>query len=131
MSQTVQGETKTYCEVLYPGIFFSENDVFEVNYRDPNAIAIKHKNAFAFQFFDQERTQIKVGSKTQTVSGERKNESDWYYPGGQVFTLEQVKQLDGDYRTLISNMECNGYASVVRTRCGNFQPFDGTKARIL
>jgi len=131
MAIEVNGDTKTYVEVMYPGILFSESDIQEVDYRDPDAIAKKYKNAFGFRFFDQERTQVKVGSKTQTVSGERKNESKFYYPGGKTFTTAEVKKLKGDHEILISNMEGNGYAKVVRTRMGNFQPFDSKTDEII
>lgn len=132
MAVQVDGETKTYVEIMYPGTLFSESEIKEVNSgRDPYAVAHEHKNAFGFRFFDQERTQVKVGSKTQVVSGERKNDSKFYYPGGQTFTVEEVKRLKGDHEILISNMEGNGYKKVVRTRRGNFQPFDSKTDEII
>jgi hypothetical protein len=131
MAIEVNGDTKTYVEVMYPGILFSESDVQEVDYRDPDAIAKKFKNAFGFRFFDQERTQVKVGGKTSTVSGERRNESRFYYPDGETFTVDEVKKLKGDHKILISNMEGNGYKKVVRTRMGNFQPFDSKTDEII
>jgi|SRR5271157_4054613 len=125
MTTQVSGTTKTYVEVLYHSILFSENQVEEVSYRDPNAIATKYKNAFGFRFFDQERTNVKIGGKDQTVYGERKHESQWYYPGGQVFTVEDVEKLKPkkDFEILISNMRGNGYKKVVKTRHGGFVPF--------
>jgi hypothetical protein len=131
MTTEVTGETKTYVEVMYPGILFSESSVEEVDYRDPYAVAKKYKNAFGFRFFDQERTEVKVGSKKQTVSGERKNESKFYYPDGETYTVADVKKLKGDHSILISNMEGNGYKKVVRTRMGNFQPFDSKTDEII
>lgn len=131
MAKQVRGETKTYVEVLYPGILFSETEITEVDNRDPDAIAQKYKNAFGLRFFDQERTEVKIGSKQQTVSGERKNESKLYYPNAQTFTVADVKKLPGDHTILISNMECNGYKKVVRTRVGNFQPFDPETDELL
>jgi hypothetical protein len=122
MKTSVNGKTKTYVELLYHSLLFSENEVEEVATRDPQAIAEKHKNAFGFRFFDQARTEVELDGKTQTVFGERRMESPWYYPGGVLYTLEQVKQLTPkkDYSILIGNMEMNNYPAVVKTRHGGF-----------
>jgi hypothetical protein len=122
---TLSGKTKTYVELLYHSILFSENEVVEVDSRDSEAIANKYKNAFGFHFFDQARTDVELDGKTQPVFGERRTVSPWYYPGGKVYTLNDVKSLKPkkDYEILISNMEGNGYSKVVKTRHGGFVPF--------
>lgn len=43
---------------------------------------------------------------------------------GQEYTAEQVEQLPGDHDILLANMRGNGWAKVVRTRCGNWQPVE-------
>ena len=119
----LSGETKTYVELIFHSIIFSESSVEEVNSgRDPYAVATKHKNAFGFRFFDQSRKEVELDGKTSTVHGEKRNLSPWYYPGGQIFTLADVKKLTPkkDYEILISNMEGNGYSHVCKTRHGGF-----------
>ncbi len=131
MKTEVQGETKTYVKVYYPGIIFSEDEVVEVGNRDVKKVAKKYKNAYAFRFFDQARADVKIDGQTKKVFGEERNGSKTYYPGGEVLTLADVKRLDGDHKILISNMECNGYKKVVRSRVGNFQPFDDKKDEVI
>jgi hypothetical protein len=120
----LSGETKTYVELIYHSILFSESSTEEVTSRDPQAILEdkKTKNAFGFRFFDQSRTEVELDGATTKVFGEKRNVSPWYYPGGQIFTLEDVKQLKPkkDYEILISNMEGNGYTHVCKTRHGGF-----------
>jgi len=125
MKRTVTGRTKTYVELLYHSVLFSETEVVEVGSRDPVAVAEKHKNAFGFHFFDQARTEVELDGNAQTVFGERRTVSPWYYPGGKVYTLEDVKSMkpEKEYEILISNMEGNGYPKVVKTRHGGFVPF--------
>ena len=120
----LSGETKTYVELIFHSIIFSETSVEEVSSRDPQAILEnkKTKNAFGFRFFDQSRKDVELDGKTSTVHGEKRNVSPWYYPGGQIFTLADVKKLTPkkDYEILISNMEGNGYSHVCKTRHGGF-----------
>jgi len=120
----LSGETKTYVELIFHSIIFSETSVEEVSSRDPQAVLEnkKTKNAFGFRFFDQSRKDVELDGKTSTVHGEKRNVSPWYYPGGQIFTLADVKKLTPkkDYEILISNMEGNGYSHVCKTRHGGF-----------
>jgi hypothetical protein len=127
----VHGETKTYVKIYYPGILFSEDEVVEVDHRDGEKIAKKYKNAYAFRFYDQAREDVVIDGCTQTVFGEERNSGKTCYPGGEVLTLADVKRLPGDYKILIGNMKCNGYKKVVRSRLGNFQPFDDAKDEIV
>jgi hypothetical protein len=124
----LSGETKTYVELIYHSLIFSETSVEEVTSRDPQAVIENgnHKKAFGFRFFDQSRKEVELDGKTTIVHGEKRNISPWYYPGGQIFTLEDVKNLTPkkDYAILISNMEGNGYASVCKTRHGGFVPVE-------
>ena len=114
----------TFVEVLYPGSFYPEESVHKVKARNPNAIAEKYPKAFCFQFYDVVQKRIVVDGEEQLVSGKRKNKSGRYYPDAALFTVAGLKRLPGDYSILISNMEGNGWSRVVRTRCGNFQPFE-------
>lgn len=115
---------KTYCEISYPGSFYSEEQVIEVEARQPEEIAKKYPGSFAFQFFDQVKQKVEVDGAKRMVFGDRKNLSPKYFPGGELFTKTQVDALGPDYRILRSNMNNDGWGVVVKTRRGNFQPFD-------
>jgi|SRR5208282_2821641 len=126
--------TKMYVEILYPGILFSEEDAHEVKSRNPMAIAKGLKAAaFAFRFYDQVETEVTVGGETKTVASKERNKSGIYYPDGQIFNLEEVKKLKPakEYSILASNMEINKWPIVVKTRCGNWQPFDPAKDEVI
>jgi len=114
--------TKTYVEFFYPGSFFSESEVKEVKTRSTSLFV--PAGAFAFQFYDQSSKKTKINGEEQTVWGKRKNLSGKYYPKGMKFNLEDVRGMGKDYSILASNMECNDWPFVVRTRCGNFQPLE-------
>lgn len=114
---------KTYCEIWYPGSFYSEEQVIEVTERQPSAIADKYPSAFAFQFFDQVSKEVEVDGVTRTVRGDRKNLSPKYFPGGKTFNKEEIEAMGPEYRILRSNMNNDGWGVVVKTRRGNFQPF--------
>lgn len=94
---------KHYVEYLYPGILVSETSVKEVAERDVKAVDLSD-GCFGFRFFDRTVTVI----DGETLTGDRKNVSGWYYQGEKM-TLEQVKATygsDHNYRILISNMSC-------------------------
>ena len=76
---------KHYVEFLYPGLFVSEASVEEIAERDVKKVELPD-NCFGFCFFDRTVTVI----DGQTLTGDRKNVSGWYYQGEKM-TLEQVK----------------------------------------
>lgn len=120
----------TYVRVFYPGVLFAEDDTFKVGRRSPQRIARKYKNCFSFYFFDRIEKPTKVGGQKKVVTTSELNKSPHYFPNGELFTVEKLKKLTGDYKILISNMEINNWPVVVKTRCGNFQPFE-KKDKIL
>jgi hypothetical protein len=116
--------TCTYVELLYPGIFLPEESTMKVAHRDPITTARCYPAAYSFQFYDLTTVEVIVDGKSRTASGDRKNLSPKYYPNGRVLTQKEVASEDGDHRILISNMEGNGWDRVVKTRAGNYQPFE-------
>jgi hypothetical protein len=109
---------QTYVEFMFPGSFFSETTTRKVSSRvTPTDIP---EGAYGYRFFD--RQELTEGG--ETLIGKNTNYSGTTYPGGVTFTVEQVENLPGDYKILASNMRNNGYDLVVRTRRGNFQPFN-------
>ena len=112
---------KHYVEYLYPGIIVSETSVSEIPERDVSKVNISDR-CFGFRFFDRTVTVV----DGELLTGDRKNVSGWHYQGEKM-TLEQVKATngnDGKYDILISNMECNGWSTVVKTKFGQFMPLE-------
>lgn len=112
-------------EFIYPGSLFSEESSAVIDHRDPARVKIED-GAFAFRFYDLKTLAGTLEDGSPISKSERINISKTYYPGGEVFTADDVARLEPkeDYRILLSNMRGNGYGLVVRTRRGNFQPFD-------
>lgn len=110
---------KHYVEYLYPGIIVSKTSVNEIPERDVNKVDIP-ANCFGFRFFDRMVTVV----DGETLTSDKNNVSGWHYQGEKM-TLEQAKATygnDGEHNILISNMEINGYAAVVKTKFGQFIP---------
>ena len=117
-----------YVEFLYPGTLFSESSLEKRNTYSPDNIKIP-KSAFGFRFC--ERVESTVDG--EVVCGTMKYEEGIYYaPGATIYSLKDVKagKIGGDVSILISDMECNGYATVVKTNRGNIQPF-GTNDSLI
>lgn len=109
---------KHYVEFFYPGSFFPETRVREIQDRTSPATNVP-EGAYGWRVFSQET--ITMGG--ETLTGKPKDYGPMVY-FGEIMTLEDVRALGGDYRILISNMEINGWDRVVRTVRGNFQPLN-------
>lgn len=110
--------TKHYVEFSFPGEFFSEYTVQEVAERNPELVKVP-EGVFAYRFFDRSEAIV----DGETIVGDRKNFSPLTYLG-TAYTLEEVKAQFPECTPLISNMECNGWNRVVKTRRGNWQPLE-------
>ncbi len=115
-------KVQTYVEYLYPGVLASEISASPVATRNiaKTALALP-EDAYGFRFFD--RTEATVNG--EELLGKPKNFSPTYYPGGKIYTLEQVEK--GDLKTprcdiLLGNMIRNNFPRVVETRTGNVYP---------
>ena len=124
--------TKTFVEFTCPGAFFNETYSREVDTRDPSCLQIPD-NAYAFQFYDIiGTTQViwnlkSVDNERVTMKSERMNLSLRYYLNGKVMTYDEVAAEVPNNKILLSNMKCNGWRGVIKTRFGNFQPFTDGK----
>ena len=111
---------KHYVEFYYPGSLVAETEVKQIKNRKERFKIPEY--AFGYRFFDKEEVEV----KGETLTGRRKNWSGMHY-FGEVMSLKEVKEQRLSIRgskTLIRNMEGNGWKRVVKTRCGNFQPFE-------
>lgn len=113
-----------HAEYASPGSFFSETGAVQLEARDVDeAVAKAPGHAFCFQLFDRYVIDFEYDKRRFQVAPKRTNESGRYYLGGETFTLEQVRAMGDDFRTLAANMNGN-WPLVIRTRHGNWQPFD-------
>lgn len=98
-----------------PGTFLAEQTTKEIDSWDTEKAIemsrdIKERYGalpYGFYFTTRSRGKDDLDSKVSATSG-------MYYLGGEIFNLEQIKaKNDPDDRTLISNMEHNGWNQVV------------------
>lgn len=102
---------KHYIEFIYPGVFFSESNIKEINKRNPKSVEIPNA-AFGFRFMDREEMELKSG---EILKGDFKNISGWYYEGKKM-TLKDVKMEMPAKNILIDNMLLNKWKSIVWTK---------------
>lgn len=109
---------KHFVTFLSPGTFVHEtterpiesHDVEEAK-RLAHGIEERHGAIpFAFYFTTRERGDNDLDSK-------QCYQSPTYYLGGYVWTVEDIeKRDDRDYKTLLSNMRCNKWETVVENK---------------
>lgn len=122
-------QRQTMMEVYYPGAIVSETECLEVKSRDHANIKLSPR-AFGYKFFDRvtQEATLEDGTKVPHVKSE--NYSVMYFPDGEIYTLAQVERLFPDLEILAANMRNNGYPAVVKTRRGNWMPFNSGEAEI-
>jgi hypothetical protein len=103
-----------YVKILYPGSFVSEESHQKINLRKEFELP---KNAYGYQFYDKEKTII----NGEELEGKAKHRTKTFLKG-IIYTLEEVKRLFPESRTLISNMEINKWDKVIKCAQG-FLPF--------
>jgi hypothetical protein len=111
--------------------FFTEEYSFQIPERTfAAALEVMPNHCSYFRFYDlvdgplPDAVPTPEGVSVQ-YRYERLNVSGPVYPGGTLFNADDIRQMnaDGRYDILLSNMECNGWARVVRHRGGGFQPY--------
>lgn len=108
--------TRTYVEFFSDGPLSRDFQIEEVPNRD--ALPTPPDSAFVFRFFDINIVHI----NGIEYASNRLNVSGLTYIDGDVLSLDDVKKSVPNNRILLSNMEREGLAYVVRTRDGHFQP---------
>jgi len=109
---------KHYVRLFFPGVFFAETSECIIKTRDVNNITIPD-NCYGYMFYDREETML---HGVELQSGEINKTGIHYF--GRAMTLAEVKKELPSERILIFKMENNGWDRVVKTRTGNFQPFE-------
>ena len=116
---------RTYIEFVYPGTLFNETSTKEVKSRDTARVNVPD-GAFGFKFFDILEATVEADGKSVKLTSARINESPMFYYGGRIYTRAEAAREIPNNRTLLSNMDGNGWDRVIKTRAGDFQPFEET-----
>jgi len=110
--------------------FFPEMVIKDVPSRDPEmAREMCPAYCCCFQFYDEcyERATTEAGEAVEVNRKVVDIGPTYYMPPAAVVGLAEVRAMVArnpkTYSILLSNMEINGYESVVRTRTGNMVPF--------
>lgn len=108
-----------------PGSFFNEEETVELPERSVEAaVQAAPKWAFAFKLYDSPLCDFEFPADLFRLVPIPQNESHRYYIGGTLYTVEEVEAMGDDFRILASNMRGNRWPHVIKTRAGNFQPFE-------
>jgi hypothetical protein len=122
---------KHHARYALPGSFLNESDSRELSDRSADAaVARAPERAFAFVLYDTAEVDFEYDPNLFRVTPRPQNESGRHYIGGETFTPDELRQLatdegePGKYDVLIANVEGNGWGRAIRTRAGNWQPFE-------
>jgi hypothetical protein len=119
----VKTQLRHYAVVYYPGSFFPEEEIVDLESPDGVALTKKLKKAgkaFGFQMY----RQTTAGTGKEMLSGEPKKVGGRVL-FGKAYTLKELEAKFPEHTTLISNMKCNKWKSVVKCPTGNWQPVEG------
>ena len=113
---------KHYVQYFSPGSFVSETSDKEIPSRSLDHVLPMKKNSYSygFLFFDREETKI----NGEVLKGKKKNYSSTHYIGGRKMNATEVKAEVKNNATLLSNMKINEWKYVVKTKFGQFMPFE-------
>lgn len=110
---------------FYAGTICANTSEKLFNSREEITSADWPNGAYAYKLYQQD---IVTDTGTGKVYRGDRTEVDGklhYHTDSKVETLEQVRNNPNATEILISNMECNGWDSIIWTRYGNWsQPFD-------
>ena len=105
----------TICANTSEKLFNSREEITSAEW--PNGV-------YAYKLYQQDIVQDTDTGKLYRGDRTEVDGKIHYHPDSKVETLEQVRHNPNATGILISNMECNGWDSIVWTRYGNWpQPF--------
>jgi hypothetical protein len=120
------GERKHYVTFLSPGTLFSEETTRRINeWSIEKAVAfagaiVERHGARPYGFYFT--TRLEVAPVDDGEGGKLKVEprevarSGLHHLGGKLVRLDEIDRNDPKLKTLVFNMECNGYSIVVENR---------------
>lgn len=122
---------KKFAQFSFPGTFFNESTVEEVDTFNARAIDWP-KNAFAVWFFS--RTDVVDEDGNEFAGKPVQEPMMFYHPDCEVYNLAQVREgvESGEFTDiLLSNMECNGWSHIVKVPGGGCQPYNMETDKVL
>lgn len=126
MDTKINSEIKTYVKFYYPGAFFAETEIVEIETFNPLSIIIPD-GAYAFQSYKVKTLSVYIDGVLFTKRQPPFEKTKMHYPGGQVLTLQDIESEFGADSILYKNIKYNGYQYALKTRCGNYQFYDPDK----
>lgn len=115
---------KVFMQKFYPGITFPET--CDIDITEGGLPEFVDNGCYAYRLF--KRTMSGVDG--EVLMGDKRDYSGVVFLGAKTYTLDDIKHEFPHEKILISNMECNGWNLVVKTRQGqfvNFYPERGDK----
>lgn len=121
--------TVRYARFLTKGSFFAEEWTELVSSADPNDVVFPD-GAYAFTM--NERVDVVDGDDVYTGKASQIGPM-YYHPDSKVVTFDELmSRNDPRDRILLENMRCNGWSSMIYTRCGDWpQPYKKESMKIL
>jgi hypothetical protein len=121
--------TRTTVTPQYPGSFFAEEGhSIEIPDAEPRTAlaAVQDDGAwFALEVRTTTQKRWTDGNGGELwVKEDGVPSSTYRIYIGEALTTEDVEKLPGDNSILLANMRSNGWDPIIRTRRGNFQPFE-------
>src|SRR5690348_15092015 len=116
--------TRTYVEMLFPGVFFPESQTRSVETRDPAAVNAPD-GCYCFRFYDRE--EMPAANGVEMLTGQPKNWSGRFYVGGAIHATDDLLAAfpEGDeIHRMARTSKLNGWNRLIKCRTGNWQPFE-------
>ena len=109
--------------LLYPGSFFPEEKVLIVDSVEQGIKKAKEmfKKSHFYGFYFTEHEYVTYMGKRYWKDYDNNKTVVTYLIAKQVMTHDDVVKLGN--RTLLFNMEANGYPYIIQTVMGNYQPY--------
>ena len=110
-----------FVEYVFPDLLMCHSYEEPISHRDPKKVNITDRCS-GFRFFDI-RVEIIDG---ETLMGEKKNFSNWYYDGDKM-TFEEAIAIcsDENKKILIESFKANGYTAVCRLKDKDYKDLPG------
>jgi hypothetical protein len=118
-----EAQKQTFVEFFTGGAFMSESSVKPVEDREVESLSIP-RWAYGFQYFDVVTATVMVDGTEVKLKSERINVSPMHYVGGEVMTLKKIATTVPNSDILVANLKSHRVTRGIRTRLGNWQPFE-------
>lgn len=118
-----------YVEFYYPGMFVSETNVICVThdeFEDVRKLKIPD-DAYSCRRF----TRVKIYDGDDVLKGDKKYIGGEIFFGGELLTYDDAISLMGKNSNLVKNMKNNNFGMVIKTKFGQYFPFDNGEDLVI